>query len=43
VKFDRMFDFATYVLIQYWNGYGESLRDYNKRTETIRAGFSLVR
>jgi outer membrane phospholipase A len=43
VKFDKMFDFATYVLIQYWNGYGESLRDYNKRTETIRAGFSLVR
>lgn len=43
VKFDKWFDFATYVLIQYWNGYGESLRDYNKRTETIRAGFSLVR
>lgn len=43
VKFDRMFDFATYVLIQYWNGYGESLRSYNQRTETVRAGFSLVR
>jgi len=43
VKFDRMFDFATYMLIQYWNGYGESLRSYNQRTETIRAGFSLVR
>ena len=43
VKFDKMFDFATYVLIQYWNGYGESLRDYNKRSETVRAGFSLVR
>lgn len=43
VKSDRMFDFATYVLIQYWNGYGESLRDYNKRSETVRAGFSLVR
>lgn len=43
VKFDKMFDFATYVLIQYWNGYGESLRDYDKRTQTIRAGFSLVR
>jgi outer membrane phospholipase A len=43
VKFDRLFDFATYVLIQYWIGYGESLRDYDKRTETVRAGFSLVR
>lgn len=43
VHFDRWFDFATYLLIQYWNGYGESLRDYNRRTETIRAGFSLVR
>ena len=27
VHFDKLFDFATYVLIQYWNGYGESLRD----------------
>jgi outer membrane phospholipase A len=43
VRFDKLFDFATYVLIQYWNGYGESLRDYNKQTSTIRAGFSLVR
>jgi phospholipase A1 len=43
VKFDKLFDFATYVLIQYWNGYGESLLTYNKRTETVRAGFSLVR
>lgn len=43
VKFDKLFDFATYVLIQYWNGYGESLRSYNQRTETVRAGFSLVR
>jgi phospholipase A1 len=43
VKFDKIFDFATYVLIQYWNGYGESLRSYNQRTETVRAGFSLVR
>ena len=43
VRFDKLFDFATYLLIQYWNGYGESLRDYNKQTSTIRAGFSLVR
>jgi len=43
VKFDKLFDFATYVLIQYWNGYGESLRNYNQRSDTVRAGFSLVR
>lgn len=43
VRFDKLFDFATYFLIQYWNGYGESLRSYNERTETVRAGFSLVR
>ena len=43
VRFDKLFDFATYVLIQYWNGYGESLREYDRRSSTIRAGFSLVR
>jgi outer membrane phospholipase A len=43
VKFDKLLDFATYVLVQYWDGYGESLRNYNQRTSTIRAGFSLVR
>lgn len=43
VQFDRVFDFATYVLIQYWDGYGESLRDYNVRSSSVRAGFSLVR
>jgi phospholipase A1/A2 len=43
VKFDRMFDFATYVLFQYWNGYGESLRDYDVDSTAYRFGFSLVR
>ncbi|MFI5355944.1 MAG: phospholipase A, partial [Opitutales bacterium] len=43
LKSDRLFDFATYFLIQYWNGYGESLRDYNVRSETLRVGVSLVR
>jgi phospholipase A1/A2 len=43
VRFDKLFDFATYFQIQYWNGYGESLRDYNVRSDTIRAGFSFVR
>jgi outer membrane phospholipase A len=43
VKAEFLLDFATYILIQYWNGYGESLLDYNVRSSSIRAGFSLVR
>ena len=39
----RILDFGTYLLIQYFNGYGESLRAYDKHSSTIRAGFSLVR
>ncbi len=39
----KLLDFATYFTVQYFNGYGESLRSYNQRTETMRAGFSLVR
>lgn len=39
----RFVDFATYFLIQYFKGYGESLRDYDKPADTVRAGFSLVR
>jgi outer membrane phospholipase A len=35
--------FATYLHIQYWTGFGESLLHYNRRTDTVRAGFSLVR
>ncbi|MFI5335477.1 MAG: phospholipase A [Opitutales bacterium] len=43
LRSDKFFDFATYFLIQYWDGYGESLLDYNRRSSTLRAGFSLVR
>jgi len=35
--------FGTYVLIQYFDGYGESLRSYNERTNSLRIGFALVR
>lgn len=34
---------ASFFHLQYWNGYGESLRDYNVRSETTRLGISLVR
>jgi len=43
VKAESFLDFATYILVQYWDGYGESLIDYDKRSSTFRAGFSLVR
>jgi outer membrane phospholipase A len=39
----ELLDFATYFTVQYFSGYSESLRTYNQRTESIRAGFSLVR
>lgn len=41
----RMFggNVASFFQIQYWTGYGESLLDYDKRTETVRAGIALVR
>ena len=38
----KVVDFATFLLIQYYNGYGESLLDYDRRSETVRAGISLV-
>jgi phospholipase A1 len=39
----KVLDFATYILVQYYGGYGESLLDYSKKTEAVRAGISLVR
>ncbi len=40
---NQFLDFATYITLQYFNGYGESLRAYDQHTESLRIGFSLVR
>jgi len=39
----RLLDFETYFLVQYFNGYGESLLSYRDKSETVRAGISFVR
>lgn len=39
----RLGNMATFFLIQYFNGYGEGLLNFDERSETWRAGFSLVR
>ncbi len=39
----HLLDFQSYLLVQYFNGYGESLLSYRDKSETVRAGFSFVR
>jgi outer membrane phospholipase A len=39
----KLLNFETYFLVQYFNGYGESLLSYSEKSETVRAGISLVR
>ncbi len=39
----KLLHFETYLLFQYFNGYGESLLSYREKAETLRAGISLVR
>lgn len=36
-------NFAMFLHLQYWIGYGESLLRYNARSESLRAGFSIAR
>jgi phospholipase A1/A2 len=35
--------FQSYFLVQYFDGYAESLRSYKERSRAVRAGFSIVR
>jgi outer membrane phospholipase A len=39
----RRLDLATYVQVQYFDGYAESLRDYTHESRSLRVGFALVR
>ncbi|QYM77855.1 phospholipase A [Horticoccus luteus] len=39
----RLGNIATFFLVQYFNGYGEGLLNFDERSDTWRAGFSLVR
>jgi outer membrane phospholipase A len=36
-------NFSVYLHAQYFDGYGESLLEYNKRSSSVRLGFSLYR
>ncbi|HEX9785139.1 MAG TPA: phospholipase A [Opitutaceae bacterium] len=36
-------DFETYRQLQYFSGYGESLRSYNRKSTAWRAGIAFVR
>jgi phospholipase A1 len=39
----RFLDMSIFVLVQYFNGYGESLLSYNQKSESLRLGVALVR
>ena len=36
-------DLRSYLLVQYFDGYGESLLAYNQHTSAYRAGIEFVR
>ncbi len=39
----RLLEFESYFLLQYFNGYGESLRTYRQKSDQTRFGISFVR
>jgi outer membrane phospholipase A len=39
----RRLDFGIYFVVQYFDGYAESLLDYTHASRTVRAGLAIVR
>jgi outer membrane phospholipase A len=39
----KIVDFETFLVVQYFDGYGESLKEYQAHSNVLRAGISLVR
>ncbi len=39
----RWLDFGSYFMVQYFNGYGENLRDYDQHFGALRIGVALLR
>jgi outer membrane phospholipase A len=43
VRVRRKVNFASYIVVQYFDGYAESLRDLGHESRSVRVGLSLVR
>jgi outer membrane phospholipase A len=39
----KFLDLSAFFHVQYFNGYGESLRSYSLKSDALRVGFSLSR